>query len=104
MHRFTESIMDITNDFQNTDVLINERVCVSPPPYYLDWFEKYYPNVHLNLHDGPFCLQLMNVIQVTKPSKRKRNWILDAMVTISKSKKIKIHHDIYIKILSDGTV
>ena len=42
---------------------IHERVCVSPPPYYLERFERLYPNVPINRYDGPFCLQCMNVIQ-----------------------------------------
>ena len=66
MHRLTARILDVSNAFQNTNVPIHERVCVIPPPYYLDWFEIFHPNVPLNLDDGPFCLQCMNVIQGTK--------------------------------------
>ena len=36
MHRLTDIILDVINAFQNTNVPIHERVCVSPPPYYLD--------------------------------------------------------------------
>ena len=39
MHRLTDSILDVSNAFQNTNVPIHERVCVIPPPYYLDLFE-----------------------------------------------------------------
>ena len=60
MHRLTTRILDVSNAFQNTNVTIHESVCVSPPPYYLDWFEIYYPNVPLNQDDGPFCHQCMN--------------------------------------------
>ena len=35
MHRLTARTLDVINAFQNTRVPINERVCVSPPPYYL---------------------------------------------------------------------
>ena len=48
MHRLTASILDVSNAFHNINVLINESVYVSPPPYYLDWFEKSYPNGPLN--------------------------------------------------------
>ena len=48
MHRLTGSILDVSNAFQNTNFPIHERVCVSPPPYYIDWFESFYPNVPLN--------------------------------------------------------
>ena len=47
-HRLTASILYISNDLHNLKVPINERVCVIPTPYYLDWFEKSYPNFHLN--------------------------------------------------------
>ena len=53
MHRLTARILDVSNAFQNTNVPIHERVCVSPPPYYLDWFLRYYPNVPLNRDDVP---------------------------------------------------
>ena len=56
MHRLTAMILDVNNAFQNTNVPIHERVCVSPPPYYLDLFESSYPYVPLNRDDGPFCL------------------------------------------------
>ena len=54
MHSLNARILDVINDFQNKNVLIYERVCVSPPPYYLDWFEKSYPNVSLNRDEGIF--------------------------------------------------
>ena len=73
-----------SNAFQNTNVPIHERVCVIPPPYYLDWFEKSYPNVPLNRDDGTFFLRCMNVIQGVKPDGRKCNRLLDAVVTVFK--------------------
>ena len=57
MHRITYRILDVSNAFQNKNVTINERFCVSPPPYFIDWLERYYPNVPLNLYYGPFCIQ-----------------------------------------------
>ena len=85
-------------------LMIHERVCVSTPPYYLDWFKRSYPNVPLNRDDGPICLQCMNAIQVTKPSGRQWNQLLDAVVTILEYKKKTIDHAIYIKVFDDGTV
>ena len=104
MHRLTDRILDVSNAFRNTNVHIHERVCISPPPYYLDWFERYYPNVPLNQHYGPFCLQFMNGIQGTNPSGRQWNRLLDAVVTIINYKKITIDNAIYIKVFADGTV
>ena len=66
MHILTARILDVSNALHNTNITINERVCVSSPPYYLEWFEKYYPNVPLNGNDVSFCLQCMNVINGTK--------------------------------------
>ena len=57
IHRLTARILDSCNEFQNKNVPIHERVCVSPPTYYLDWFERSYQNVPLNREYGPFCLQ-----------------------------------------------
>ena len=45
----------------------------------------------------------MNVIQGTKPDRRKLNRLLDKVVTIIKYKKRKIDQDIYIRVFSDGT-
>ena len=104
IHRLTASILDVTNAFQNTNLPIHERFFVSPPPYYLDWFERYYPNVPLNRDYGPFCLQCMNGIQGKKTDGRQWNRLLDAVVSILKYKKITIYHAIYIKVFTDGTV
>ena len=68
MHRLTARNLNVINAFQNKKVRIHERVCVSPPPYYLDWFEISYPNFPLSQDDGAFCLQCMNRIQETKPA------------------------------------
>ena len=70
MHRLTARILDVSNAFQNRNIPIHERVCVSTPPYYLDWFERFYPNFPLNRDDDPFFLQCMNGIQGAKPSGR----------------------------------
>ena len=104
MHRLTASILDFSNTFHNTNVPIHERFCVSPPPYYLEWFEMSYHNVTLNLDGGIFCLQFMNGIQGTKPAVRKWNRLLNTVVAIIKYNKITIYHSIYIKIFTDVTV
>ena len=104
MHRLTARILDVSNAFQNKNVPIHERVCVSPPPYYLDWFEISYPNVPINLYYGPFFVQCINGIQGIKPDGRQWNRLLDAVVTIIKYKRITIYHDIYIKVFNGDTV
>ena len=63
MHRLTARILDESNAFQNTNNPFHKFDGVISPPYYLDRFEKSYPNVPLNQDEGPFCLQCMNGIQ-----------------------------------------
>ena len=104
VNRLTASILDVSNAFQNTNVPIHERVCVSPPPYYLNWFEISYPNVPINQYDGPFCLLCMNGIQGKNPAGRQWNRLLDAVGKIIKYKKSTIDHAIYIKVFADGAV
>ena len=104
MHRLTASILDISDSFQNTNVPIHEIFCVSPPPYYLDLFERSYPNVPINRYDGPFFIQCMNVIQGTNPDGRQLNRLLDVVVAILKYNNRIIDHAIYIKVFTDGTV
>ena len=80
--------------FRINNVPIHEIVCVSPQPYYLDWLEKPYPNISLNLYGVPFCLQCMNIIQDTKTSRQKWNRLLDAAAKKFKYKKRIIDHAI----------
>ena len=104
MHRLTVRILEVGNEFQNKTFPICERVCVSPPPYYLYWFEISYPDVIFNLCYGPFCIKCINGIQETKPYGRQWNLLLDAVGTILKYNKYIIDHAIYIKFFSDVTV
>ena len=57
MHRRNDRSLYVSNEFHNTNVPIHKRVSVSPPPYYLYWFEIAYPNIPLNRHDVPLRLQ-----------------------------------------------
>ena len=104
MNRLTARILDASNSLQNTNLPIHEIVFVSPTPYYLYWFEKYYPSVTLDRYGGPFCLQLFNEIQITKLYGLQCNRLIDAVVTILKYQNMLIYHTIYIKVLSDVTV
>ena len=101
IHILTTSMLDISSSFQNTNVAINEIVCVVPPLYYMDWFQKSYPNSPLNRYYGPFCPQFMNGIKGTKPAGIQWNYLLGEMVTILKYNNITIDHAIYIKVFSD---
>ena len=98
MHRLTIRILDVSIEFQNMNVPIHERVCVSPPSNYLYRFEKSYPNVTLTRDNGPFPLQCINGIQETKPARQQWSRLIDAVVTILKYNKSTIDHAIYIKV------
>ena len=63
MHRLAARILYASNLFHNTNVPVHEIVCVSSPPYYIDWFQIYLPNVPLKQDDGQFFHQCMNGIQ-----------------------------------------
>ena len=76
IHILTARILDVSNTFHNTNFPIHDRVYVSPPPYYLDFFEISYLNFPLTRDDGPFFLQCMNVIQGTKPAGRQCNILM----------------------------
>ena len=76
MHRHTSIIFDVINTLQSKNYPTHERVCVIPPPYYMDSFERFHPKVSLNWDDGPFFLQFMNVIQGTKSVGRQRGRLL----------------------------
>ena len=97
MNILTSRFLDFINAFQNNNVPINERICVSPLTYYLDWFKRYYPNVPLNWYYGSFFLQCMNVIQGVKPVRLQCNILLDTVFAILKYNKMPVYHDIYIK-------
>ena len=83
--------------------------CISPwmkPTIYRVHADAWgpFPNVTLNWDNGAFFLECMNRIKVTKPVWRQWNRLLDKVVTIIKYNKSTSYHDIYIKVLPDGTV
>ena len=91
MNRLIARVFDVSNAFHNTNVPINERVCVIIPIYYLYWLERYYPNVTSNQDDGLLCLWCRNGKQITKLYGWQKKF-LEALVTILKYKIITIDH------------
>ena len=65
MHVLTWSVLDVMNNFYNTNVPVEEIVWIKPLPYYLDCFDKSYPKLPLNRDNGTFYLQFMNITQGT---------------------------------------
>ena len=84
MHRLTARILYDSNAFENMSDPIHEIIYVIPPPYYIDWFEIYYPNFIPNQDDFSFCIQFMNKIQEKKPAGLQWNRVLDAVVKMFK--------------------
>ena len=76
MHRITTIILDVSNDFHNTDYPIHERVFVILQPYYLDWFEKTYPYIPLNQDYIHLFLKCVHIIQGTRQEVRQYNQLL----------------------------
>lgn len=76
---------------------------ITPPPFYLDWFERSYPNIPIDRREGPFCLQVMNSIQGTKPAGRTWYQLLDKFLVI-KLKCIRnlVDLGLYSKYWKDG--
>ena len=48
MNRLNARILDVINAFHYKNVPSNEIVYVSPPPYYIYWFDRSYHNDPLN--------------------------------------------------------
>ena len=59
MHILADIILDVNNAFQNKSFPIHEIFYVSPTPYHLDWFERYYPNFTLNQYDVSFVFYVL---------------------------------------------
>ena len=72
----TLGTLDVRNAFQNTQRSVSERVLLTPPPFYLEWFNLRYPHLSISRDDGPFCLQAVNGIQGTKDIGRVWNIVL----------------------------
>ena len=64
IHILATKILDVGNSFHNKNSPIHKIVGFSSPPYYLEWFERSYPNGTLNRYEGPFPPQYKNVNQV----------------------------------------
>ena len=76
MYILSDRTLDVVNSFQNANVLIHERLYVRPPPYYMDWLEKFYPSITINQDCGPFCIKYINGIQCIKPIGKQFNELL----------------------------
>eukprot|EP00978_Attheya_sp_CCMP212_P041486 scaffold238472_cov35-Attheya_sp.AAC.1 len=100
------AIADVKNAFQNTMIPVAERVHVTLPPYYLQWFKRKYPKVQITPleEDGDkYCLQSVNAIQGTKPAGHQWNTILTKVLQHHKYKQNHINHAAFVYHSPDQT-
>jgi hypothetical protein len=84
---------------------VAERVHVTLPPYYLQWFRRKYPKVQITPleEDGDkYCLQSVNAIQGTKPAGHQWNTILTKVLQYHKYKQNHIDHAVFVYHSPDG--
>ena len=94
--RLTLGILDVTNAFQTTIKDPSKRIFATLPPFYLNWFKKYYPNVSLDPSPGPYVVQVCNGIQGDKAAGRDWNILLHKVLTQFELIRIPIDHGLYV--------
>lgn len=71
----TLAIMDVENCFQNTLLVEKEKVVVTIPPYYMEWFAREFPSYRIdNSPSGKYVLQALKGLQGDRKIGRK--WYL----------------------------
>jgi hypothetical protein len=71
----TSAILDVENCFQNDAIKPEQRLFVTAPPLYIQWFKETYPDIKLEqAPDGKYVLQTINGMQGRKDAGR--NWYL----------------------------
>ena len=63
-----EIVLDVISSFQNTNVLINEQLCIISRQYYIEWFKRTYPYIPVIDKYGSLFIQSVDDIQGTKPT------------------------------------
>ena len=74
INRLTLAIMDVVNCFQSTLIPEEERIVVTLPSFYMDWFKKEYPEYKLEDSPSGYVLQAQKGLQGDKHIGRK--WYL----------------------------
>ena len=99
------SIMDISNAFQNSIIFdASERVYLSLPPLYLDWFRHQWPDYNLpSLNIKELVIQCLKCIQGTKDAGHRWYKLLAGCLLALKMIRCSCDHGIFIWNLPNET-
>jgi len=99
------SIIDISNAFQNSIIFdATERVFLSLPPLYLDWFRQQWPDFNLpSLNVKDLVIQCLKCIQGTRDAGQRWYKLLSGCLLSLKMIRCSCDHGIFIWHLSDET-
>jgi hypothetical protein len=99
------SILDISNAFQNSIIFdASERVYLSLPPLYLDWFRMQWPDYHLpSLNIKDLVIQCLKCIQGTKDAGQRWYKLLMGCLLALKMVRCSCDHGIFVWNLPNET-
>jgi hypothetical protein len=99
------SILDISNAFQNSIIFdASERVYLSLPPLYLDWFHMQWPDYHLpSLNIKDLVIQCLKCIQGTKDAGQQWYKLLMGCLLALKMVRCSCDHGIFVWNLPNET-
>jgi hypothetical protein len=92
------SIMDISNAFQNSIIFdATERVYISLPPLYLDWFRQQWPDYNLpSLNAKDLVIQCLKCIQGTRDAGQRWYKLLAGCLLAQNMVRCSCDHGIFI--------
>ena len=75
------SVADVVNCFQNTMRDENDRICMSLPPHYLEWFKLRFPNIPLPDTKEKLIIRLFNVCQGSADAGKRWNNLFNKIMS-----------------------
>jgi len=99
------SIIDTSNAFQNSIIFdASERVYLSLPPLYLNWFRQQWPDFHLpSLNVKELVIQCLKSIQGTKDAGQRWYKLLAGILLGLKMIRCSCDHGIFVWTLPSET-
>jgi hypothetical protein len=99
------SILDISNAFQNSIIFdASDRVYLSLPPLYLDWFRQQWPDYQLPSHNiKDLVIQCLKSIQGTKDAGQRWYKLLAGVLLALKMIRCSCDHGIFVWHLPNET-
>jgi hypothetical protein len=103
--RLIVSILDISNAFQNSYIFdASERVYLSLPPLYLDWFQKQWPDFKLpSTNAKDLVLQCLKSIQGTRDAGLRWYRLLAGRLFELKFVRSSADHGVFVLSFNNGT-